>query len=234
MTITHRFAIVFFHENRLDWIDMKKYLLLLRPSTIFFRIISYCVILASPLSVLPEVQAHPHVFIVQRLNIVFDEKGLAGIKVRWKMDDMFANMIAEDHDLNGNGQLEDEEIQTVKENAFTYISEFSYFTYIKIDGKPFQVKFVNNFKAIIKNRRLVYEFFIPCHVTATDQFKRINVGSYDPTYYTAIFYAKKTPVSLTSADGFELKTSIMEDPDTSIYFDMIHPWTLFIKFRKKA
>ncbi|WP_319406526.1 DUF1007 family protein [uncultured Desulfosarcina sp.] len=64
--------------------------------------------------------AHPHVFIVQRLNLVFHENWLAGIKVRWKMDDMFASMIAEDHDKKRNGTLEADEVKSVKENAFFY------------------------------------------------------------------------------------------------------------------
>ena len=53
-------------------------------------------------SILPPtgIQAHPHVFIVQRINAVFDDKGLAGFRMWWKFDDMFASMIAEDHDLN--------------------------------------------------------------------------------------------------------------------------------------
>ena len=179
-------------------------------------------------------QAHPHVFIVQRLNVVFDEKGLAGIKVRWKMDDMFASMIAEDHDQNRNGTLETKEVLAVKENAFIFIAEQSFFTFIRIDNQPFDVKFIRDFNAILENNRLIYEFFIPCHVTATDQFKNIRVASYDPTYYTAIYFADKNPVALTADDAFELKTAIREDPDTTIYFDMIHPWTLFMEFRKKA
>jgi ABC-type uncharacterized transport system substrate-binding protein len=183
---------------------------------------------------LPKARAHPHVFIVQRLNLVFDEKGLAGVKVRWKMDDMFASMVAEDHDRNRNGTLEPDEVQSVKENAFIFIREFNFFTFIKIDKRPFQVKFIRDFNATLKNGRLVYEFLIPCHVTATDAYKKISVGTYDPTYYTAIFFAKYDPVALTTADAFELKTAIREDPDTKIYFDMIHPWTLFMEFRKKA
>ena len=181
-----------------------------------------------------EAQAHPHVFIVQRLDVVFDDKGLAGIRVRWIFDDMFASMIAEDHDINRNGKLEANEIQAVKEKAFSFIAEQNYFIFIKIDQKPFQVKFIKNFNAILKNQKLVYEFLIPCHVTATRNFKKIQVASYDPTYYTAIYFAQNNPVSLTTADRFEVKTAIREDPDTKIYFDMVHPWTLFAEFRKKS
>ena len=194
----------------------------------------YCAVLILNLIRLPEAHAHPHVFIAQRLNVVFDEKGLAGIRVRWKFDDMFASMIAEDHDLNRDGKFQAGEVQEVKEKAFAFISTHSYFTFIKIDNIPFQVKFVRDFNAILENRKLVYDFFIPCHVTATDQVKKVTVASYDPSYYTAIYFTRKAPVTLTAADGFEVKTSLKEDPDTKIYFDMIHPWTLFMEFRKKS
>lgn len=167
---------------------------------------------------------------MQRLNVVFDEKGLAGIKVRWKFDDMFA----EDHDLNRNGKLEAGEVIKIKEKAFSFISEHSYFTFIKIDNVPFKVKFVRDFNAILENRKLVYEFLIPCHVTATNQAKKVTVASYDPSYYTAIYFTRKEPVTLTTADDFDVKTSLKEDPDTKIYFDMIHPWTLFMEFRQKS
>ncbi len=182
---------------------------------------------------LPEVNAHPHVFAVQQLNIVFDDKGLAGIGVRWKFDDMFANMIAEDHDVNRNGKLEANEIIAVREKAFSFISEYNYFNFIKIDGMPFQVKSIRDFNAVLVNKELVYEFLIACHVTATSHFKRVSVASYDPSYYIAIHFVREKPVSLTAADDFEVKTAIREDPDTKIYFDMIHPWTLFMEFRKK-
>ncbi|WP_319522451.1 DUF1007 family protein [uncultured Desulfosarcina sp.] len=196
--------------------------------------IAFSMAMGVPSPLLSKAHAHPHVFIVQRLNLVFDEKGLAGIKVRWKMDDMFASMIAGDHDQNRNGTLEPDEVQSVRENAFIFIREFNFFTFIKIDNRPFQVKFIRDFNATLENGRLVYEFFIPCHVKATDIYKKVSVSTYDPSYYTAIFFAKKNPVALTAADAFELKTAIREDPDTKIYFDMIHPWTLFMEFRKKT
>ena len=177
--------------------------------------------------------SHPHVFIVQRLEVMFDEKGLAGFKVRWKFDDMFASMIAEDHDLNQNGSLEPEEVKAVKEKAFSYLAEYNYFVFIKIDKNPFEVKFVKDFNAVLKDTQLVYEYAVPCHVAATEQPKKISIATYDPSYYTAIFFAAKGPVSLSHADAYEVKTAIREDPDTKIYYDMIHPWTLFLEFNLK-
>jgi ABC-type uncharacterized transport system substrate-binding protein len=183
---------------------------------------------------LPEARAHPHVFITQHLTVVFDDNGLAGFRVSWKFDDMFATMIAEDYDLNRNGILEADEVSIVKEKAFSYLSNYSYFTFIKIQNTPFDVKFIKDFNAILQNRALVYEFFIPCHVTATNDLKKISVAAYDPSYYSAIFFEEKEPVSLTNTNGFDVKTAVREDPDTKIYYDMVHPWALFMEFRKKS
>lgn len=182
----------------------------------------------------PSVQAHPHMFITQRIDVVFSGEGLSGLKIEWIFDDMFASMIAEDHDFNKNGRLEAKEIASVKQNAFDYISEQNYFTFIKIENKPFAVKNIENFKAVLIDKRLTYEFFIPCRLAATDKVINVSVASYDPSYYAAIFFADKEPVRLDSTDRFWVKTAVREDPDTKIYFDMVHPWTLFLEFRTKA
>ena len=89
------------------------------------------------------------------------------------------------------------------------------------------------FNAVLKDKRLEYQFFVPCHVRATPDVKKITVAIYDPSYYSAIFFAKNEPVSLASVDAYEVKTAIREDPSTKIYFDMVHPWTLFLEFRLK-
>lgn len=109
-----------------------------------------------------------------------------------------------------------------------------YFTFIKINGAAFKVKFVKDFNAVLSNRQLVYEFFIPCHVPASDTVKKVTVASYDPSYYAALSFADAKPVALEKAEKFAVTTSVREDLNTKIYFDMIHPWTLFLEFRKQS
>lgn len=177
---------------------------------------------------------HPHVFITQRIEVVFDNEGLAGLKLHWQFDDMFAAMIADDCDRNGNGLLEPPEVEAVRENAFSYIAEYNYFTFITIDGRPFSVKYIKDFNAVLRDGQLVYNFFIPCHVRATEHFKKIKVATYDPSYYAAIFFANAGAISLVAADAYKVTTRIQEDPETTIYYGMIHPWTLFLEFRVKS
>ena len=177
--------------------------------------------------------AHPHVFIDQQIKVVFDDKGLSGFKIKWVFDDMFSIMIVDDYDKNRNEVMDQNEVALIKEKAFSNISKYNYFTFVKIEGKPFDVKYVQNFSAKLINKRLCYEFFVPCHVLAINSFKNIVVDSYDESYYSAIFFAEKNPVTLHNSEAYEIGTVVKEDKSTSIYYDMVNPWGLFLTFRMK-
>ena len=129
----------------------------------------------------PATYSHPHVFVVNKITIVFDDQGFSGIRVKWSFDEFFSSMIAGDYDKNRNKKLEKQEITIIKKEAFSYLANFDYFTFIKVDGKPFKVKWVKDFKAALSDGKLTYEFFIPCHVKATSAFKEITIAQYDPT-----------------------------------------------------
>ncbi|MBN1140457.1 MAG: DUF1007 family protein [Deltaproteobacteria bacterium] len=190
-------------------------------------------LLTAVLSCRGEVSAHPHVFVSQRFVVIFDDQGLAGVQVCWAFDDMFSTMIAGDYDLNQNGRFEGGEIAKIEKEAFSNLAGFGYFLFIRIDRTPFPVKYVKDFNAILDKGKMSYEFFVPCHVQATSQFKKLSIAGYDPSYYTAMFFSEQDPVVLRSAEGFEVRTALREDPETSIYFDMIHPQTLFLEFRRQ-
>ncbi len=194
----------------------------------------YLILFLNVLCMGSDVIAHPHVFIVQRLSIVFDNQGLAGFRVEWHFDDMFSSMIATDYDQNQNSTLEPAEVAVVKEKAFSYIAKFDYFIFVKIDGQSFKVKWIKDFNAVLKNGKLSYHFFVPCHVKADKLFKQIVIAAYDPSYYTAIFFAQKRPALVENEDRFVIESSLKEDKSTSIYFGMINPWALFLKFRLKS
>jgi len=218
---------------RLDYRIWKKQYLT-RLSDVIFRLYTFGIIGFIVLNASVRIlYAHPHVFIVQRVSVVFDDQGLAGFKMRWGFDEMFSSMITGDYDRNQNGRLEAAEVQTIKEKAFNYLFNYNYFTFVKIDGKPFAVKYIKDFSAVLKENKLIYEFFIPCHVAAIRQFKKIIIATYDPSYYTAIFFAKNQPASLSFSESFEVKSAILKDKTTSIYYGMVHPWTLFLEFRLK-
>ena len=135
--------------------------------------------------------AHPHVFMECELEFVFDAKGLAGLKQSWIMDEMFTAAIMDMVDLDRDGRISPQEIAAVEKEAFSNLSdpEYHYFTAIKIDGAPFTPGQAKDFTARMKNGRMVYEFFLPCPVAASETEKRVKAAVYDESFYTFIAYS---------------------------------------------
>ena len=177
--------------------------------------------------------AHPHVFIEQKTKIIFDDIGLAGFKIHWKFDEMFSVMIGEDFDTDKNGILDKNEVATIKEKAFGYIAPHNYYIHIKIDDKPFAVKFVKNFNATLSYGKLIYDFFIPCHVTAMKNPKKIILSPYDPEYYSAIYFPDEKHLVIEDTNHFTIETKVERDKSTLIYYETINPLAIFLNFKQK-
>jgi len=176
--------------------------------------------------------SHPHVFIDTSVKIVFDEKGLAGARIQWVFDEMFSSMIIMDFDRNKNRRFESDEVAEVKAGAFSNLKEFGYFTHIKIDGKPFKVSFVKDFSAKIDHERMIYTFFVPCHVCATTAFKQVSLSVYDPEFYSDIVLVKDS-LLLENRESYEASCRIRKSPDTAYYFGQIVPEEILLRFKRK-
>lgn len=142
-------------------------------------------------------------------------------------------MISEDFDQDKNGFLDKEEVAAVKEKAFGYIAAYGYYTHVKIDGEPFDVKFIADFSATLSNGRLSYDFFIPCHVTAVENPKSIVISPYDPEYYSAIYFPDRTHLSIENPDAFSIEAKSERDMSTLIYYETVNPLAIFLNFRLK-
>lgn len=177
------------------------------------------------------VDAHPHIFIAQETKIIFDGKGLAGFKIYWTFDEMFSVMIGEDFDQNKDGYLNKKEVDIIKEKAFGYIAPHNYYIHIKIEGRPFAVKFIKDFNAVLNNGKLHYEFFIPCHVTAVKTLKRVVLSPYDPEYYSAIYFPDKQHLFIDHSDTFSIETKVERDMSTLIYYETVNPLAILLNFR---
>ena len=175
---------------------------------------------------------HPHVFAHTAVDVVFDDKGLAGFRIRWVFDEMFSSMITMEFDRNGNRRFEPSEVAEVEAGAFSNLKSFGYFTHITINRKPFDVVYVTDFNAEIKGDKMLYTFFVPCHVSAGSGFKRLGLSIYDPEFYCSIFLIKD-PVSYENEEGLDISYKIEENPEKVYYFGQIIPREIVLRFRKK-
>ena len=177
--------------------------------------------------------AHPHVFVYNHLTVVFDDMGLAGFDIRWTFDEMFSQMFIGDYDKNRNGDLEPMEIDQLKAGAFDNLKEFGYFTHIRVNGQPFAVRFVKNFRAEINKNKLIYRFFVPCHVQALETAKAVTIAIYDQTFYCSVFLVKD-PVSFKNPAPYEVDHRIAINKEEAYYFEQIYPEEITLTFRRRT
>jgi len=203
-------------------------LFILRPVRIWVLIFSFFFVF------LPErkVSGHSHVWIHSAVVFQFDKNGLSGFKQEWVFDEMFSNMIIHDFDKNQNGRFEVAEVKEVYKDAFSNLKKFDYFTHVKINGKPFSVKFVKDFNARIAKDMVVYHFFVPCHIKATSSYKEIRVGIYDESFYTSVTLYKDL-ILFKNDSEYEHQHEVALNKDEPYYFGQVYPEEIVVKFRKR-
>lgn len=135
--------------------------------------------------------AHPHSFLEAQVSFVFDDQGLAGFRQKWVIDEMTALYVLEDNRENGDGKLDAKEVSSIKEVSMGALRDYGYFTDVRINGEPFRPNIFTDFHAVLDNGKLIYDFFIPCHVKAISTKKEMVLAIYDKSFYTCIVYASK-------------------------------------------
>jgi ABC-type uncharacterized transport system substrate-binding protein len=178
------------------------------------------------------VSGHAHVWIDHRVIVYFDEEGMAGFKQEWVFDEMFSHMIIHDFDRNQNGEFDPAEVDAVYKGAFSNLKKFEFFTHVKINGKPFKVQFVKEFDAKIVKDRVVYHFFVPCHIKAASAYKEIRIGGYDESFYTSITLLKDQ-VSFRNGAEYEYHHQVELNKAEPYYYGQVYPEEIVLQFRKK-
>jgi ABC-type uncharacterized transport system substrate-binding protein len=175
--------------------------------------------------------SHPHVFVDAELTIVFDDRGLAGFRQRWLFDEMFSSTMLSSFDKDNDHMLNVHEVGEIKKRAFSNLRNYGYFTHVLIDGNIFNVNYVTKFSAEVHDNRLLYTFFVPCHVIASDQFKHVIVSVFDETYYTdvALLYDS---LSCEGNSTFVVEYKIVRIKEFSFYYGQIIPDGVSIQFKR--
>ena len=86
------------------------------------------VLLLLPSKGVPNSDAYPHVFVANRLRIVFDDEGLTGIHVKRGFDKYFNQMIADEFDAERDGALQPSEVAIIKKETISHLANSENFS----------------------------------------------------------------------------------------------------------
>ncbi|MCK5075854.1 MAG: DUF1007 family protein, partial [Calditrichia bacterium] len=166
--------------------------------------------------------AHPHIFIANAFTFVFNDIGLAGLRVKWVFDEMYSASLIMDFDSSRNNIFEENEIAVIEQQAFSNLENYGYFLHINFDNSNSDITSVVEFRAEIVDNRIVYYFFIPLNYNAESVKKTISAGCYDDTYFCYISNSEVNPVKLENNSIFECTWEIIEDKE-NVYWETIIP-----------
>lgn len=177
--------------------------------------------------------SHPHVFIDYSVTVMFNEDGLADLKIRWVFDEMFSEQTLAKYPSSRSGKLSSGDISAIRRDLFDSLKEYQYFTMMKLDGKYYPVTRTEGFWAEIRNGKLSFTYVVPCNLKASNAFKLVKILVCDEEYYNDCEFAKKSPVLFVNDGNYEHSFEIKEDQRLKYYFGQVVPKVLTFKFRRK-
>lgn len=132
---------------------------------------------------------HPHVFAEATLDVALtaDKQAVQSLKHHWLFDDVFSSTVIVEFDTNGDNKLDEAELKEVSKTVFESTGEYGYFQIVTLDDKDVAMKPPTDLAASFQGSQLIIQF----HSEPAQPLKlagKINIGIYDPTFYTAIEY----------------------------------------------
>jgi ABC-type uncharacterized transport system substrate-binding protein len=151
---------------------------------------------------LPRANAHPHILIDARTELLFNPQGqVVGVNNIWDFDDAFSAYAIQGYDSKGDGKPTREDLQPFAEINLNSLKEYGYFTRMKVDGVNIGFAHPKNYFDIFANEKLTLTFTLPLAKPLDIRGKTLQLEVYDPTYFAAITFAQHDPVKLVGASA---------------------------------
>ena len=145
-------------------------------------------------------EAHPHVFVTARADIVHGAGGtVTGVRHSWAFDDMFSSFATQGLDKDGDGAFSREELAPLAKVNVESLKDFDYFTFVKIGGEKQLMQPPVDYWLEFTNQVLTLHFTLPLNAPQSLGSRPLAVEIYDPTYYVAFDLAEGPAVNLIEA-----------------------------------
>jgi len=109
--------------------------------------------------VFTSVSGHPHTFIEVKPSIKIKDKKMDNLHIKWILDEMTSMMLIMELDEDANGRFDKKENTYIYKNYFLSLEKQNFYMKISSNKKNISIT-PKNFKASIKNGKLVYSFDI--------------------------------------------------------------------------
>jgi ABC-type uncharacterized transport system substrate-binding protein len=166
------------------------------------RFLQSLLIAVWPSSITTLAEAHPHVWVTMRTELVYAPDGsVTAVQHAWTFDDMFSAFATQGIPARTKGQFTRAELQPLAQVNIESLTEYAYFTYVKIDGRAEKNAFSNPTDYWLdydpQAAVLTLHFRLPFKKPV--KTRRLTVEIYDPEFFIDFGFADKNPVTLLGA-----------------------------------
>ncbi|MDJ0613324.1 MAG: DUF1007 family protein [Rhizobiaceae bacterium] len=133
--------------------------------------------------------AHPHVFIDANIEIVRSDEGkFTELRHVWRFDELFSATIILDFDTDGDDKLNEAELKVVTDTIHKSISEFDFFTAIRVGGKPVDFYEPDELKAYFEDGQMIMLLEVEPAKPQDLSKEPVRISISDTSFYVAFDY----------------------------------------------
>jgi ABC-type uncharacterized transport system substrate-binding protein len=143
-------------------------------------------------------EAHPHVWITARSEVVYAPDGsITGVRHAWTFDEMFTTYALQGLATKTKGVYTREELAPLAQTNVESLKEFGFFTFVKADGK--KEKFVDPVDYFLeyKDSALTLHFVLPAKTPF--KAKQTALEVFDPAFFIDFKFEDADPIKLVGA-----------------------------------
>jgi ABC-type uncharacterized transport system substrate-binding protein len=174
----------------------------------------FCTIVCCCLAAAADANAHPHVWVTLKSELVYVPDGsVTGVRHSWTFDDMYTAFALQGVKGKKKGEFTREELRALAKENVTSLKEYNYFTFAKAEDKKVDLEDPVDYYLDYDSKEAVLTLHFTLPFKAPVKTKQLHVDIYDPDYFIEFAFTKNKPVALVGAP-------------TTCKFSIVRPETL--------
>lgn len=161
--------------------------------------------------------AHPHVFVDNRLTFILVDGKIAGFRTDWRFDEIFTEDLLSQFDADGDKQFSKSESTEVRDNTLPNLGAFRYFTYIYLNQRDLGEMAPSDFIADVVDGAVRFQLTYNLPTPIDPHKDQLAVSIYDREYYVEVLLSEKEVPKLEGI-GADACTAQVSDDQAHAFF----------------
>jgi len=129
-------------------------------------------------------QAHPHLRFTYRIAPLLEDALLTGLQVQWELDPIASMLVRRGADVNGNGELDADELESFAGGNHSLLAPRGYLLQIMREGDPQPFAVARALRARVQDGRVTLDFEV--RLQSPVKPHSLSVSFFDSTWYVAL------------------------------------------------